>query len=159
PHVEGAVRISGGGFNVPQLGTFYTGLDTNIQLTQDQVSITQMQLWDDHGQPLNIGGTLGVHARSVGAVDIPMKSDTFEVVHNDRGRVRLDTDRRLTGELRKPRLEGSINMHTATISVDEVLNRIAAASLYSTTATDINDGGGEDGMPAPDLLSALDLNV
>ena len=161
PHASGAVEIRGGAFQVPELGTAYTGLDTRIDLKDDQVSITQMRILDKNGMPMTIGGTLCVHERSVGAVNIAVQSTEFEVIDNDLGHLELDTDLKLTGEVRAPRLEGSVDVHTGTIDVARLLMQ-TTSSAYSTTATEItpaNSGNGAPVVEAPSLFERLDLRV
>ena len=150
PHLDGAIEIAGGAFAVPILGTQYSGLDTQIDLTQEGVTVRRMRILDKAGQPMTIGGTLAMHGRRGGAVDITITSDTFEVVDNDLGRLKLDTDLRLTGEVGAPRLEGSVDIHTGTIDVGEVLKR-TLADPYSITT---------DGPAAvPGIFERLDLKI
>jgi hypothetical protein len=162
PHMSGAIEIRGGAFAVPELGTSYTGLDTRIDLRPDEVNISQMRILDAHGQPMTIGGTLGVHERTVGAVDVKVQSDTFEVIDNDLGRLKLDTDLRFTGEVRAPRLEGSVDVHTGTVDVAEILMQ-ATSDAYSTTAVNIAPKDSANPAPesprAPGLFDRLDMNI
>ena len=48
PHLNGAVEIKNGAFDVPDLGTSYTGLDTRIDLTPEALRIAQMNVVDNH---------------------------------------------------------------------------------------------------------------
>ena len=54
----------------PRFGTNYTGLDTRINLSRDTVNIDEFKILDNRGFPMTIGGTLAVHERAVGAVNI-----------------------------------------------------------------------------------------
>jgi autotransporter translocation and assembly factor TamB len=136
PHLDGAVEVRNGGFQVPELGTTYTGLDTRIDLTPDALKIAEMKIVDNHGSPLTIGGQLAVHGREVGGVQVTLQSHDFKVIDNQLGNVRLDTDLRLTGELRAPRLEGSVDVNTGTLDVAKILEQVTA-NAYATTATDL----------------------
>ena len=171
PHVDGAIEIRGGAFVVPDLGTRYTGLDTRIDLTPDVVSIQEFKILDDRGFPMTIGGTLAVHERSVGAVDVTVKSENFEVVNNQFADLKLDTDLRVTGELRKPRVEGFVEVENGTILVARVLERVSA-DPYATEATNVDFIGADAAArsvaadaPAPEpkrrigLFDAIDLEV
>jgi translocation and assembly module TamB len=121
PHLEGYVEIKNGAFGVPLGGVSYAGLHTRIDLTPDLVRIQKFQLTDEHGEPLTVSGQLAVHAREVGAVDINLQSDNFEVIDNALGDVGVDTQLRITGELRRPRVEGQIRIEAGRIEVDQVL--------------------------------------
>ena len=136
PHVDGAIEVHNGAFSLPDLGTTYTGLDTRIDLKPDAVSISEMKIVDNHGSPMTIGGQLAVHERSVGGVDVSVKSDDFKVIDNKTGNLRLSTDVHLTGELRNPRLEGSVNVTTGTLNVADILQQVTAKP-YSTEATSL----------------------
>lgn len=160
PHLDGTLDIKGGAFGIPALGTEYTGLDTQIQFKPDAVSVSQMRVVDKHKNVLTIGGTLAVHERSVGAVDIKMQSQDFEAIDNEFAtNLRVDTDLRLTGTIRAPKVEGYIESESGSINVQAVLER-ATASPYATEAASLEP---QQPKPltaeAPDLLGALDLNV
>ena len=136
PHLDGAIEVRNGAFQVPDLGTSYTGLDTRIDLTPDAVKISQMNIVDNHGSPLTVGGQLAVHGREVGGVEVTLTSHDFKVIDNKSGNVRLDTDLKLTGELRAPRLEGSVNVNTGTLDIAQILDQIGTTA-YSTKATEL----------------------
>ena len=48
PHFNGVVDIRGGTFEIPELGTAYTGLDTRIDLKDEAVTISEMRIVDEH---------------------------------------------------------------------------------------------------------------
>jgi translocation and assembly module TamB len=121
PHVQGFVDIKGGTFGVPAGGVTYSGLDTRIELTPDAVRIPNLQITDEEGEKLTMSGELGVHARQVGAVDIKVTSQNFEVIDNELGDVGVDTEVSITGELRRPKIVGSIRLEAARLEVDKIL--------------------------------------
>jgi len=121
PHVTGSVAVQGGAFSLPALGTSYTGLDTTIQLASDKVIVPGLQISDAGGNPLLVAGELAVHARSVGAFNVRLQSDNFELIDNELGDVGVDSNLRITGELRRPRIEGEVKLEDARVEVDEVL--------------------------------------
>jgi translocation and assembly module TamB len=130
PHVEGTVAIRNGAFSLPVGGTSYTGLDTTLQLTRDKVVVPRFQILDNHGDPLTIAGELAVHQRAVGSVNISAKADNFKLFDNELGQMGVDADLRLTGELRRPRVEGEIKVEDGRVELDEVL--AMASSPYAT---------------------------
>ena len=91
PHLQGHVDIRNGAFGVPLGGVSYSGLNTRIDLTPDKVSLQSFQILDEHGEPLNVAGDLAVHEKSVGAVNIRITSDNFEIIDNELGDVGVDT--------------------------------------------------------------------
>src|SRR5436190_11980352 len=161
PHLDGAIDIRGGSFAVPDLGTKYTGLDTRIDLKPEAVTVSEMRIVDDHAHLRTVGGTIAVHEGEVGAVDVKVDSHHFEVIHNKLARMNLDTAIRVTGELRKPRIVGSVDVDAGTIDVAKVLEE-ATSDPYSTEAasTDLSKAA----EPAPGssfqgLYDAVDLEL
>jgi autotransporter translocation and assembly factor TamB len=171
PHLDGAIDIRGGAFAIPDLGTNYTGLDTRIELRPDVVRVQEFKILDNRGFPMTVGGTLAVHERMVGAVNVTVQSENFEVIDNQFADLKLDTDLRITGELRKPRIEGSVEVENGTIFVAEVLETVSA-DPYATEATIVDFAGADAAAisaaanaPAPEreprvnILDAVDLEI
>lgn len=121
PHIEGHIDIRDGAFGVPAGGVSYTGLNTRIDLTPDLITIQSFSIIDEEGAPLNVSGSLAVHERKVGAVNITLDSENFEIIDNELGDVGLKTAVRITGELRRPKVEGRIEIATGRIEVDRLL--------------------------------------
>jgi autotransporter translocation and assembly factor TamB len=171
PHLDGIVDVRGGAFAIPDLGTNYTGLDTRIELKPEVLNIREFKILDNRGFPMTIGGTLAMHARSVGAVDIQIQSDNFEVIDNNLADLKLDTALKITGELRKPSIGGFVEVENGTIHLAELVER-ATSDPYATEATEISFAGADAAAretlaaaPAAEapretsLLDGLDLNV
>jgi autotransporter translocation and assembly factor TamB len=131
PHLEGHIDIRNGGFGVPLGGVSYTGLNTRIDLTPDKVSLQSFQILDENGAALNVSGELAVHEKSVGAVDIRIESDNFEVIDNELGDLGLDTSLQITGELRRPVVKGRVRVEAGRLEVDRILT-----FLYDPYATE-----------------------
>jgi autotransporter translocation and assembly factor TamB len=161
PHIEGAVDIRGGSFAVPDLGTKYTGLDTRVDLTSEGLSIQQFRILDERGFPMTVGGTLALHARSVGAVDIRISSDKFEIIDNALADLKLNTDIRVTGEVRKPKVEGLVEVENGTVHLAELLRRFAADPYATEEAAIAAEKTAADGAAAeePSIFDALEMNV
>jgi translocation and assembly module TamB len=121
PHLDGFIDIRGGAFGVPLGGVSYTGLDTRIELGDDVLRIREFAILDEHDQPLRIAGQLAVHAREVGAVNITIVSEGFELIDNELGDVGVDSNLRITGELRRPRIEGEVRLQAGRLEVDRIL--------------------------------------
>jgi autotransporter translocation and assembly factor TamB len=121
PHLDGYIDIKNGAFGIPVGGVSYTGLDTRIELTPDLVRLQKFSIRDEHGAPLTVAGELAVHAKQVGAVNITISSDNFELIDNELGDVGVDSEVRITGELRRPRVEGDVRLEAARLEVDRLL--------------------------------------
>jgi hypothetical protein len=121
PHLDGFIDIRGGAFGVPLGGVSYTGLETRIELAEDLLRIHEFAILDEHDQPLRISGQLAVHAKEVGAVNITIESEGFELIDNELGDVGVDSALRITGELRRPRVEGEVRLQAGRLEVDRIL--------------------------------------
>ena len=135
PHLNGAIDIRNGAFTVAELTkSGYTGLDTRITLAPDRVRIEEFSLLDEHQHTLRVSGELAVHQRQIGGVQIAMQSDQFEIIDNQLADIKLNTDVRVTGELRQPRVEGTLAVHTGTIDVGRVL-AMTTSNAYAVEPT------------------------
>ena len=121
PHLNGFVDVKNGAFAVPAAGETFTGLTTRIELQPETLHIQEFQLLDRHGEKLRVAGDLAVHAREVGAVNVSIDSDNFELLKNEFGDVQVQSALKVTGELRRPRLVGDVRLDAGRIEVDRVL--------------------------------------
>ena len=159
PHANGFVEIRGGAFMVPELGTAYSGFNTRIDLKPDTIQINQFKILDARGFPMTIGGSLGVHERRVGEVNVNIQAENFEIIDNKLADIKIDTDLRVTGTPAAPHVEGLVEIENGTIQVGEVIER-TASDPYATEATEIAPRAPEGPVAAaPTLFSGLDLNV
>ena len=163
PHLDGMIDIRGGTFELPDLGTAYTGLDTRIDLKPEAVTISEMRILDKHKAVMTIGGTLAVHERAVGAVDVKVQSDNFEIIRNQLAQLTVDTDMHVTGELRAPRVEGFVQVESGQIDVGRVLEQVTA-DPFAPEATELDPQQPAPLGPAPRVpraafLEAIDLNL
>jgi hypothetical protein len=121
PHAQGFIDIKDGAFGVPAAGETFTGLTTRIELQTERVHVPEFQLLDRHGEQLRVAGDLAVHGGQLGAVNIGIDSDNFEVINNELGDVQVQTALKLSGDLRQPRLVGDVKLDAARVEVDKVL--------------------------------------
>jgi autotransporter translocation and assembly factor TamB len=121
PHFDGYIEIRDGAFSVPRFGTSYSGLDTRIDLGPDRVQIRRFEILDEHGEQLVVSGQLAVHERQVGAVDITMESENFELVDNQLGLLAVNTRLTIGGEVLRPRVTGSIRVTNGRLEVDKIV--------------------------------------
>jgi hypothetical protein len=156
PHFNGNIDIRGGAFAVPDLGTTYTGLDTRIDLTPAGVSITEFKILDKRGAAMTVGGTLATHAGDIGAVNIMVTSDTFEVINNELANLKLNARLQVTGELRKPKVVGAIEIDSGTIFVQRVLEQLGGGP-YALDAAEF--GTAKPATGPPTVFQALEMDL
>ncbi len=148
PHADGAIEVHGGAFAIPELGTRYTGLDTRIDLAAGRRHRPRIQ---DPRQPRfsdddwrNAG-----RARALGRRGRTSRSNprTSRSIDNRSPSLKLDARMQLTGELRKPRLEGTVEVESGTIHLRSCSSR-STANPYSTTAADDGLAGADEAARA-----------
>jgi autotransporter translocation and assembly factor TamB len=113
-----------------------------------------MRLADEHQNVMTIGGTLAVHEHDVGAVDVKVESDRFEVIDNQLATLSLDTDVRLTGTLRAPRVEGLAKVNTGSLDAARLLEEVTS-SPYSTASVEFDSSAPATTAAPPATLQAL----
>lgn len=160
PHPTGELTIQKAAFTVEPTGVAYTDLVGRIEFQPDQVHIDQLRVLDNHQQPLSITGDLAVHERHVGGVAIAVTSDDFKVIDNEMGNVRVNSNLRIAGQVRAPRMEGDLGVTTGVINLDPII-AMAGQSAYSTEATQYLDAAvdptAEPAPPSP--FDALQMDV
>jgi autotransporter translocation and assembly factor TamB len=132
PHFTGFAALEDGGFSVPDAGTKFSGLTTRIELRSDRVLVPQFHVLDQHGDTLAIGGELAMHEGQGGAVNVAIDSDNFKLMDNELGDVHVETHLKVSGAVRRPRIEGDVRMDQARLELDRLL--LQFASPYSEEA-------------------------
>lgn len=132
PHLKGYVDLQNGAFSVPQGNVRFSGMTTRIELSEDRIRVPKFQILDQHGKPLTIQGELATHERAIGSVDISIDSDDFKIIDNELGNVHLQSQLKLTGEIRHPRLVGELRTDAARLEIDRIM--LLFASPYSQEA-------------------------
>lgn len=131
PDLRGTMAIQNGAFTVAPTGAAYSGVDGAIDFQRDRVHIAGFRLVDSHQQPLSISGDLGLRGRQVGGVNLAVKADDFTALDNDVGKVRIKSDLSISGDVRAPRVTGSLGVTTGQVDLDPIL-ALAGQSAYST---------------------------
>jgi autotransporter translocation and assembly factor TamB len=131
PRPGGSVTVRDAAFTVGATGVKYSGGSGAIAFQGDRVHIDQLRLVDNQKKPIEVSGDLAFHELELGGVDITVKATDFKIIDNKMGNLRVNTDLHLGGDLRYPRVDGSIGLDTGNINLDQVLAS-TADSGYST---------------------------
>ena len=132
PHLVGAIGVKGGTFEVPELGTAYTGLDTQLEFTGHAMRIKTFTLADDNGNVMRVGGELSVHERQLGTFQINVETENFEIIDNRLGDVQITSLVAVGGTLARPQLRGTIEVEAGRVEVDRVLDFLGG-NVYALT--------------------------
>src|SRR5690606_35305256 len=131
-HLLGGIAVKGGAFSVPELGTNYEGLDTQIEFRDDQVVVETFTLTDENGERMRIGGNLRIHSGQIGTFQIVLESQNFEVIDNALGDVQITSLLAIEGTLAEPQLIGNIEIEAGRVEVDRVLDALGG-NAYALT--------------------------
>lgn len=146
PVMSGGLSVTNGAFTVAPAGVSYKALNGRVDLQPGRAVIDQMGVTDEHGRTMALSGEVGVQGRNLGAVKLKVTSRKFEILHNDIGRVTVNTDLNVAGDIRAPQVQGKIGVNTATINIDRVLD-LATASAYSTKPESATAASGAPDAP------------
>jgi autotransporter translocation and assembly factor TamB len=134
PHLAGSVGVSGGSFTVVPSGVTYKNVRMALTLSPDRIVVDTFHLEDSNGRPLELRGSLGTHELRVGALEITINAQRFEILHNEFGRMQLDAQLQASGQAESPLVSGALTIGAGELRVDEILQR-ALSRPYATEAT------------------------
>ena len=164
PHASGLITFQKGAFTVRSTGVAYNTVEGKIELQPDRIHVGAISALDNHFHPVTISGDLAVHERHLGDMEIYVHTDDFKVIDNEMGNVRVNSDLRIAGELRAPRVEGDLGVTTGSIDLDRVLAKIGD-SAYATAPTEYGPPVPAPAVQIPErlglaqALTALSMNV
>jgi hypothetical protein len=148
PHPSGVISIENGAFRVEPTGVTYTGVGGRVDLLSDRLHIDEIKVLDNRQHVLSVGGDLALHEFDVGDVNLTIKASDFKVIDNATGNVRIDTDMHVAGELRQPRIEGTLAMTSGTLDIDRIMASLGG-SAYAIKPTEYAAEKGSPGESAP----------
>jgi hypothetical protein len=134
PHLDGGVEIRAGRFTVVPTGSTYTTPDARITLQTDRIVVPGLQIVDSEGDAMTISGSLGVHRRQLGELNLAIAGKSFEVIDNELGEMDIQPDLKVSGELRAPSVSGQVEVNKGQLNIDRIL-ALVGSSAYSTTPT------------------------
>ncbi len=152
PHAEGIIDIQGGGFAVPATGVSYSGLQTSLAVSPDRLMIPKLQIVDEEGEKHDDqpGLSACTHARWALSTSRSLRSN-FELIDNELGNGGVESNLKVTGELRRPKIEGEVKLQAARLEVDKILALFydpysvnAMPDVVSADQTTQNSRGAED---------------
>ena len=113
PRPKGEIRFTGGAFTVDATGVPYTGLNGRIELQDDRVHIASLGVVDNARSPLSLTGDVPIRRALKGDVKLHITARDFKVLDNKMGKVRINSDLQVAGELRAPHIEGELGVRPA----------------------------------------------
>ena len=160
PHFAGSVAFANVAFLVAASGVSYKNGRAALDLASDRMNVTGFHLEDRNGHALDLTGTLGTRALTVGDLQIDAVARHFEVLHNPTGTVDVDAHLNLRGQIDAPIIAGDITILSGELKVDEIFAR-ALFQPYSTEAAAAPTGaaGTVDAIAALNPWDRLSLDI
>jgi autotransporter translocation and assembly factor TamB len=141
PTLHGSLHVRNGEFTVTVAQSHYTGFDTDITFDGTTARISELRLVDDEDHRLRIGGRLPLTGGTAAGVNLRIHSDNFEFADNRLAELNADTDLTVTGDLLRPRIQGTLAIRESLIHVDRILE-------LSRGPYDVDSGSTTDREPA-----------
>ncbi|MDR1988784.1 MAG: translocation/assembly module TamB [Acidobacteriaceae bacterium] len=137
PRFDGRLDIENAAFRLAASGSRYKNGRLALSLTTDSINVDAFRLEDIDGHPLEVKGSLATQELRVSDLAIDIRARSFEVLHNEYGRIDIDAELSLQGQLEAPRLAGRISVSSGQLQADTILDR-ALFQPYTTVATNTN---------------------
>lgn len=154
PRYSGTVSFTGAGFLVAASGVRYKNGRADLQLASDRITVSAFHLEDRNGRTLEVSGSLGTQARSVGDIRIQATSKRFEILHDATGTVDVGTNLTIRGDLNTPLVSGDVTILSGELKVDEIFER-ALFKPYATQAAATPAETSGAGAPVEEPIDAI----
>jgi len=138
PLFDGFVDVKSASFEVPAAGTRYQNGTAHIAFVPQAVTVEQFRLEDSKGNPVELSGTVGTHALSLGDLGFELSATRFEVLHNALGDLSLNGVVTIAGTLAAPAIGGDLAIHHASLDADALL--LLVQRPYAVAATTTEEG-------------------
>jgi hypothetical protein len=121
PHYNGTLQVADGGLRVPRTGTVLAGVNGPIHINDGVVSIENMY-GDIGGGRFALKGNATLNGDAP-HVDMTATIDSGYVARTDSVSILASAELRLLGELKAPRVEGSVDFHDGVMHEDVLKRR------------------------------------
>ncbi len=118
PDMDGVVHFDRVGFHAAFLNARYTIPEETILFDQQQVRFSSFTLLDRSERPASLDGTISIHDLSDISFDLSLTSSDFLLLDISRdindlffGRLLIDTDLSMTGNMARPVIEGRLKLN------------------------------------------------
>lgn len=151
PRFDGFIDAKGASFDVVATGIRYRNGDLHLTFTPDALKLDRFRLEDSKGDPIEVTGTAGTHAFSIGELGFELSATRFDVLRNGLGDVALNGVITISGTLAAPVIAGDLGVDRATLDADAVI--LAAQRPYAVPSAVAPPTPGA--QPGPALAAAI----
>ncbi len=118
PVIEGRIDFNALEFHIVYLNTSYSVVEESIVFDANNITFDDFTLLDQSGRPAALDGRLAVNSPSDIGFDLRLSSDNFLLMDIEMGaneilygRLLIDTDLGITGDISGPVIEGSLKLN------------------------------------------------
>ena len=123
PRVDGALRVTNAGFDLPVLGTAWRDVDVDIGFIGDSIAIRNVAATSgDRGSARStLRGFIGVRDRTDPTFDLRLTADNFNAIHKSRvADLDLSGEVRIAGATSSATLTGALTVDRGTIFIPDM---------------------------------------
>ncbi len=157
PRATGYVAINNGAFELAQTGVQYSALNGRIALTGDSVTVEDLRVLDDDGDPLQLTGQMALNGWTPGRFQMTLLAHNFAFLKSNLGDVDADAELSMQGELNSPDIRGQIRLHSGRLEVDRILEQLKRPEPITTqqaNAVTTDTSGARMGVSGSQTASA-----
>ena len=160
PRFNGQLDLNNAGFTVLSTSVAYSNALARLTLEGDRVIVDRFEVSDNDRDKLVAIGDLGIVKHSVGPMNVQLSASQFKVLDNTYGHVEVDADLRVTGDVSKPQISGTVSSQNGRLEVDQLLEQLTKNpySTQATVATTTETPGTVEAAAAPPASAALVLS-
>ena len=126
PTATGALRVTGGGFDVPSLGTVWRDVDIDIGFLGDSIALRSVSArsGDVGARRAALSGWIGVHDLQDPRFDLRLGVQSFKVINKARvADIDLSGDLRVAGAKSGSTLTGELTVDRGTIYIPDIFTK------------------------------------
>jgi len=163
PRFDGQLNLTNAGFTVQSTAVVYSNAMARLSFSGDRVSVERFEVADNDRDKLVAIGDFGIVKHSVGPMNVQLSASQFKVLDNTLGHLELDADLRISGDVTKPKISGTLSSQNGRLEVDQLLEQLTMNpySTQGTVATAMETPAAPTAPPeeaaAPSALSSLSL--
>jgi len=115
----GPIRLIGGAFDIPEIGTKYRKINLVLVLNDKEVLIRDFRMRSGDGKLEIVRGSLSLSQDDVETFQALFKADNFQLMNNKKLRANVDGEIEVFGSIRSPQFSGDLTISECVVHYEE----------------------------------------